>query len=364
MTLEEFKNRLMTNNVSFHELARDRYGLSAEQIVIAFEETSKRKRIDTLLDEISYLSWSSNPHGILYFNESQIKRLQKVMGTSCIEKIINSKKESKKQIKKDILLNIDKIVCAIQDDDLMLKLANYIKKTNDADIIVEFVKKCTEHKANIPDNALEVLTPLVIATKDSEKILEYAKNISYISSLVVCKNLTDAIILTNDLNKIYDFALNFPGANKEKIARTFIDSKSLKLVYNFAKNIGEIPENVTNQLATFVSQTNLPEFIYLFASKISMSDDNLILLGQAIKRTENTELISYFLLGLGNSKSEKLNSIKHELRMYLEKYGNNDWMIKCDCNLADKLETALLESSDEKENPFVPDDDAKIKNLI
>ena len=176
--------------------------------------------------------------------------------------------------------------------------------------------------------------------------------------------MTDAIILTNDLDKIYDFAENFPRANKEKIARTFIGSKNLKLVYKFVKNIERIPENGMNELITFVSQTNFAEYIYLFSTNKKLTDNHLETLGKRMLAIGNKKYIAYLLLLLATRNLEKLEPLKYALKNWLDNYGDKEWMESFNPDIHQELEQKLLNSDDSIQNPFADvSEKDKIMNL-
>lgn len=256
--------------------------------------------------------------------------------------------------KKDTSL-IEKIIREVKNIPVSFYkgLAEKIAEVGSVDNVTKFIDLNNENKKNIPDDALKILMPLVTKTKDASKIYDFTSSVDYTNDSDIWEDLTDAIILTNDLNKIYDFVLKFPKANKIKIVRFLVVSKSFKLVYKFIKDIEAIPETTMNELVIFVSQTNCAEYIYLVSTKSNLTDKHLEILGKAILLTENKKIIAYLLLLLAGKDSENLEPLKFTLKNWLDNNGDREWMETFNPNIHQELEQKLLDSDDEILNPFI-----------
>lgn len=272
--------------------------------------------------------------------------------------------------------------------DVMKDLTEKYIKINNYGKIVAFVN----HSKSMPDDAFEVVADWLCLPENLDKILYFigrnfnvgrnqklmpkcvltklcnvaleTKNFSYMYEFVELmsrsvhvdelpwEDFTDAIIIsTSNLKNIYDFA-KFRNANKAKLAKVLIDSKSLMWVYMFAKNIKGISEDVMNDIVDFVAKTNSSEYIYLFLRNISLSVDNMLTLTKVLIKTNDIKYVSYFLLSLGNRNDEKIENIKNLLMAFIKESNDIEWMRNYNPDIHKELEETLLNSDDEV-NPFI-----------
>lgn len=273
--------------------------------------------------------------------------------------------------------------------DVMKDLTEKYIKINNYGKIVAFVN----HSKSMPDDAFEVVADWLCLPDNLDKILYFigknfnvgwnqklmpkcvliklcnaalgTNNFSYMYEFLVLMNqtvhvdelpwedFTDAIIKsTNDLENIYKFS-TFKNANKAKLAKVLIESKSFKWVYMFAKDIENISEDIMNDIVSFVESTNCPEYIYLFLRNIPLSIGNVLILTKALIKTEDVKYINYFLLSLGTRNDEQIEIIKELLMRFINENNDREWMRNYNPDIHQELEQKLLNSDDSIQNPFV-----------
>lgn len=283
--------------------------------------------------------------------------------------------------------------------DVMKRLTETYIKINNYGKIIAFVN----HSKEMPDAAFEVVADWLCLPQNLDKILFFigrnmltgvcqkciprcvltklcntaleTKNFSYMNEFVELmsstvhvdelpwEDFTDAIIIsTNDLENIYKFS-KFRNADKTKIARVLIKSKSFKWVYKFAKDIENITEDIINDIVSFVESTNCPEYIYLFLRNIPLSIGNMSTLTKTLIKTEDVKYINYFLLSLGTRNDEEIEIIKELLMRFINENNDREWMRNYNPDIHQELEQKLLDSDDSIQNPFtdVPEQDKRMQ---
>lgn len=273
--------------------------------------------------------------------------------------------------------------------------------------IRNFIFETTKVGKIIPDESLKVLggpiiSGFLISIQELEKtkewylvdgawqLEEFAKYIGkYKNILELYGILVDAVILRNNLKDMHDFALNskkvydfmlkhgYDGNEKEelpleceiltktRIAKVLLESKNLKWLYMFARDVDNIPKVIMDDIVSFVAHSQSPEFIFLFLCNVDLSIDNITRLVTKLMYIENINYIGYSLVNVGNKylsgklqtekRMEEIRRIKSALKRWLDIRGNHDWLTEPISNPTYQLEEILLKSSDEVLNPFACD---------
>lgn len=282
--------------------------------------------------------------------------------------------------------------------------------------IRNFIYETTKVGKIIPDESLKVLGGALISyflgfihelekTKEwylvdgAWQLEEFAKYIGkYKNSLELYGILVDAVILRNNLKdmhvfalnskKVYDFMLKhgYDGKQeneelpleceiltKTKIAKVLLESKNLKWLYMFARDVDNIPKVIMDDIVSFVAHSQSPEFIFLFLCNVNLSIDNIIELVANLMYTKNIKYIGYSLVNVGNKylsgklqtkeRMKEIERIKLSLQSWLDENGNYAWLTEPISNPTNELEQILLKNSDKVLNPFTCDMNGTQKNV-
>ena len=221
---------------------------------------------------------------------------------------------------------------------------------------VEDILYFVKNVSNIPDNVMDEFAKSFVKLGEYSNIrsfIEYATNLPNSTVRIFAENL----VKQENIENIIEFVqtIKVPNESLKILLIPIIKTNNVSIIYRFAKNIDGKSNDVMKDIVSFVIGINSPALIYLFVANIELSIDNIKALTDAIMKIGNIEFVTYFVLSLGYKQTEEIKKLRLVLKNYLDKYGNNNWMLDLNLNLHKELEEKLLNGNIELQNSVSED---------